>query len=226
MKALVLLSGGVDSSTCLALAKQKYADVVALALYYGQKHSKELAAAEKIAAYYHTELLKLDLTPVFAYSNCSLLKQSAEEIPQQSYAEQLKNRHGEAVTTYVPFRNGVFLSVAASIALAQNCSVVYYGAHADDAAGSAYPDCSDDFNNKMNESIYIGSGRKVQLAAPFVKMSKKDIVGLGLQLGVPYELTWSCYCGGEKPCGKCGTCIDRKAAFEANGSTDPLEYEE
>ena len=134
MKALVLLSGGVDSSTCLALAKQKYADVAALALYYGQKHSKELAAAERIAAYYNTELLKLDLTPVFAYSNCSLLKQSSEEIPQQSYAEQLKNRHGEAVTTYVPFRNGVFLSVAASIALAQNCSVVYYGAHADDAA--------------------------------------------------------------------------------------------
>ena len=226
MKALVLLSGGVDSSTCLALAKEKYKDVVALALYYGQKHSKELAAAEQIAAHYNVQLLKLDLTPVFAFSNCSLLKQSTEEIPQKSYAEQLESRHGEAVTTYVPFRNGVFLSVAASIALAQNCSVVYYGAHADDAAGSAYPDCSSDFNNKMNEGIYIGSGRKVQLVAPFVKMTKKDIVALGLQLGVPYELTWSCYCGGEKPCGKCGTCIDRKAAFAANGTSDPLEYEE
>lgn len=226
MKTLVLLSGGVDSSTCLALAKEKYKDVVALALYYGQKHSKELAAAEQIAAYYNVQLLKLDLTPVFAFSNCSLLKQSTEEIPQKSYAEQLECRHGEAVTTYVPFRNGVFLSVAASIALAQNCSVVYYGAHADDAAGSAYPDCSDDFNNKMNEGIYNGSGRKVQLVAPFVKMTKKDIVALGLQLGVPYELTWSCYCGGEKPCGKCGTCIDRKAAFAANGASDPLEYEE
>lgn len=226
MKALVLLSGGVDSSTCLALAKEKYKDVVALALYYGQKHSKELAAAEKIAAHYNVQLLKLDLTSVFAFSNCSLLKQSTEEIPQKSYAEQLESRHGEAVTTYVPFRNGVFLSVAASIALAQNCSVVYYGAHADDAAGSAYHDCSSDFNNKMNEGIYIGSGRKVQLVAPFVKMTKKDIVALGLQLGVPYELTWSCYCGGEKPCGKCGTCIDRKAAFTANGASDPLEYEE
>ena len=226
MKAIVLLSGGVDSSTCLALAKEKYGDVVALALYYGQKHSKELAAAEAIAAHYKAPLLKLDLTPVFAFSNCSLLKQSAGEIPQQSYAEQLKTQHGEPVTTYVPFRNGVFLSVAASIALAQGCSVIYYGAHADDAAGSAYPDCSDDFNNKMNEGIYLGSGRKVQLVAPFVKMTKKDIVALGLALGVPYELTWSCYCGGEKPCGKCGTCIDRKAAFAANGAADPLEYEE
>lgn len=226
MKALVLLSGGVDSSTCLALAKEKYGDVVALALYYGQKHSKELAAAEAIAAHYKAPLLKLDLTPVFAFSNCSLLKQSAEEIPLKSYAEQLKTQHGEPVTTYVPFRNGVFLSVAASIALAQGCSVIYYGAHADDAAGSAYPDCSDDFNNKMNEGIYLGSGRKVQLVAPFVKMTKKDIVALGLALGVPYELTWSCYCGGEKPCGKCGTCIDRKAAFAANGAADPLEYEE
>ncbi len=226
MKALVLLSGGVDSSTCLALAKEKYGDVVALALYYGQKHSKELAAAEAVSAHYKAPLLKLDLTPVFAFSNCSLLKQSAEEIPLKSYAEQLKTQHGEPVTTYVPFRNGVFLSVAASIALAQGCSVIYYGAHADDAAGSAYPDCSDDFNNKMNEGIYLGSGRKVQLVAPFVKMTKKDIVALGLALGVPYELTWSCYCGGEKPCGKCGTCIDRKAAFAANGAADPLEYEE
>ena len=226
MKALVLLSGGVDSSTCLALAKEKYGGVVALALYYGQKHSKELAAAEAVAAHYKAPLLKLDLTPVFAFSNCSLLKQSAEEIPLKSYAEQLKTQHGEPVTTYVPFRNGVFLSVAASIALAQGCSVIYYGAHADDAAGSAYPDCSDDFNNKMNEGIYLGSGRKVQLVAPFVKMTKKDIVALGLALGVPYELTWSCYCGGEKPCGKCGTCIDRKAAFAANGAADPLEYEE
>ena len=226
MKALVLLSGGVDSSTCLALAKEKYGGVVALALYYGQKHSKELAAAEAVAAHYKAPLLKLDLTPVFAFSNCSLLKQSAEAIPLKSYAEQLKTQHGEPVTTYVPFRNGVFLSVAASIALAQGCRVIYYGAHADDAAGSAYPDCSDDFNNKMNEGIYLGSGRKVQLVAPFVKMTKKDIVELGIALGVPYELTWSCYCGGEKPCGKCGTCIDRKAAFAANGAADPLEYEE
>ena len=150
------------------------------------------------------------------------MQQSTEEIPHESYAGQIKKQHGEPVSTYVSFRNGVFLSVAASIALAQNCSVVYYGAHADDAAGSAYPDCSSDFNNKMNEGIYIGSGRKVQLAAPFVNLSKKDIVATGLQLKVPYELTWSCYCGGEKPCGSCGTCIDRKAAFAANGVLDPL----
>ena len=126
LKALVLLSGGVDSTTCLAVAKEKYSEVIALALYYGQKHSKELAAAEKIAAYYNTQLIKLDLTPVFAYSNCSLLQQSTEEIPHESYAGQIKKQHGEPVSTYVPFRNGVFLSVAASIALAQNCSVVYY----------------------------------------------------------------------------------------------------
>lgn len=225
MKALVLLSGGVDSTTCLALAKEKYNDVIALAMYYGQKHSKELESAQKIADYYGVELLKLDLTPVFSYSNCSLLKQSDEAVPQKSYAEQIAERHGDTVSTYVPFRNGVFLSVAASIALAQGCSVVYYGAHADDAAGNAYPDCSVDFNNKMNEGIYIGSGRKLQLEAPFVNCSKKDIVKTGLALNVPYELTWSCYCGGDKPCGRCGTCIDRENAFLANGVTDPLEYE-
>ena len=91
LKALVLLSGGVDSTTCLAVAKEKYSEVIALALYYGQKHSKELAAAEKIAAYYNTRLIKLDLTPVFAYSNCSLLQQSTEEIPHESYAGQIKS---------------------------------------------------------------------------------------------------------------------------------------
>ena len=105
MKALVLLSGGVDSTTCLAVAKEKYSEVIALALYYGQKHSKELAAAEKIAAYYNTQLIKLDLTPVFAYSNCSLLQQSTEEIPHESYAGQIKKQHGEPVSTYVPFRS-------------------------------------------------------------------------------------------------------------------------
>lgn len=222
MKALVLLSGGVDSSTALAVAKEKYGDqVIALSLAYGQKHIKELQAARQVAAYYKVELLTMDLTPIFADSSCSLLQGSAEDIPRTTYAEQLAERPGETVSTYVPFRNGLFLSTAASIALAHDCEVIYYGPHADDAAGNAYPDCSVAFNDAMAQAIYLGSGNKLRIEAPFVKMTKKEIVALGLKLGVPYELTWSCYAGEAEPCGLCGTCRDRAAAFAANGVKDP-----
>jgi len=145
----------------------------------------------------------------------------AEEIPEESYADQLKKTDGKPVSTYVPFRNGLFLSSAASIALSKDCSVIYYGAHSDDAAGNAYPDCSDAFNEAMKSAIELGSGNQLTIEAPFVKWTKKDVVREGLRLHVPYELTWSCYEGGDKPCGKCGTCLDRAAAFAANGVKDP-----
>ena len=142
-------------------------------------------------------------------------------IRDRSYSEQLKHSDGKPVSTYVPFRNGLFLSCAASIALSKNCDVIYYGAHSDDSAGNAYPDCSDAFQNAMNQAIYEGSGHQLKIEAPFVNLTKADVVRTGLDLHVPYELTWSCYEGKEKPCGHCGTCIDRQKAFEQNGVTDP-----
>lgn len=224
MKALVLSSGGVDSTTVLAMAVEKYGkeNVVALSVSYGQKHDKELQAAIAVAEYYGVEQIFLDLAKIFQYSNCSLLTQSTEDIPEESYAEQIEKTSGEKpVSTYVPFRNGLFLSSAASVALSKDCSVIYYGAHADDSAGFAYPDCSPEFHKAINEAIWEGSGHQLNVEAPFVNKSKAEVVKKGLELGVPYELTWSCYQGGNKPCGKCGTCIDRAAAFEANGVTDP-----
>ena len=218
-KALVLFSGGVDSTTCLAMVIDKYGkeNVVALSVSYGQKHSRELEAAKKIAGMFEVEHIAIDLAPIFTYSDCSLLNHSDREIPKESYEKQLLETDGAPVDTYVPFRNGLFLSAAASIALSKECTVLYYGAHHDDAAGNAYPDCSEDFNNAINSAIYEGSGHQLRVEAPFVKKTKKDIVKLGIGLNVPYELTWSCYEGGDKPCGKCATCIDRKKAFEANG---------
>lgn len=223
MKALVLFSGGVDSTTCLGIAVDKYGaeEVLALSVYYGQKHSRELEAAEKITAYYGVKHKKLDLALIFVDSDCSLLKGSSKEIPKESYAEQLKETDGSPVSTYVPFRNGLFLSSAASIALSDGCEVIYYGAHSDDAAGNAYPDCSSEFNEAINRAIYLGSGCELRVEAPFIGLTKAQVVKKGLELGVPYELTWSCYEGGNKPCGKCGTCIDRAAAFAANGMADP-----
>ena len=144
MKAMVLCSGGVDSTTCLGIAVDKYGaeNVVALSIYYGQRHTKEIESADKVTEYYGVEHISLDLEKIFQYSDCSLLAHSDKEIPEESYAEQIKKTNGSPVSTYVPFRNGLFLSSAASIALSKGCEVIYYGAHSDDAAGSAYPDLS------------------------------------------------------------------------------------
>lgn len=223
MKVLVLASGGVDSTTCLGLMVKKYGkdNVTALSITYGQKHEKEIQAAKAVADYYGVEYITLDLTPMFACSDSSLLSHSKQEIPKESYAEQLKKTDGKPVSTYIPFRNGLFLSTAAAIAISKGCELIYYGAHSDDAAGNAYPDCSKAFHTAMNTAIYEGSGHQVRIEAPFVSMPKKDVVKAGLEIKVPYELTWSCYEGGEKPCGICGTCIDRRAAFLANGVEDP-----
>ena len=224
MKALVLSSGGVDSTTALALAVIRYGkdNVIALSVSYGQKHDKEIQAAKAVSAFYGVEQLFLDLSKIFQYSNCSLLQQSTEEIPEESYAMQIEKTEGEKpVSTYVPFRNGLFLSSAASIALSKDCSVILYGAHADDSAGFAYPDCSPMFNDAMNQAIFEGSGHQLKVEAPFVNMTKAEVVKMGLELNAPYELTWSCYEGKDVPCGKCGTCIDRAAAFAANGGSDP-----
>lgn len=225
MKKVVLLSGGVDSSTCLAVAMEnsKPEDILALNMYYGQRHEKEMLSARKVAAFYGVELMELDLSEIFSRSNCSLLKRSEVAVPDGSYAEQQKHGAGKPVSTYVPFRNGLMLSAAASIAISVGATEIYYGAHADDAAGNAYPDCSVQFTDAINAAILEGTGGQVRVVAPFVRKNKAGVVREGLRLGVPYELTWSCYNGRDRPCGKCGTCIDRARAFKENGVEDPYE---
>ena len=223
-KALVLCSGGVDSTTLLAQAVAKYGaeNVYALSISYGQKHGCEIEAARAVAAHYGVQQRFLDLGAIFADSACSLLAHSDTAVPAGTYAEQqAEGGEGAPVSTYVPFRNGLFLSSAASMALSLGCEVVLYGAHHDDVAGNAYPDCSMEFVGAMNRAIVEGTGGELTLEAPFVALAKADIVREGLALGVPYELTWSCYEGGEVPCGVCATCLDRAAAFAANGVDDP-----
>ena len=225
-KALVLSSGGVDSTTAIGVAIRDLGaeNVSTVSVYYGQKHNKELKCAQKIAEFYNLPHYTLDLSNVFTHSNCPLLSNSTEEIPEMSYAEQIEKNGEGMVTTYVPFRNGLMLSAVASLAVSiypDDDVNIYLGAHADDAAGDAYADCSEAFTDAMKEAISIGTYGKVHVVAPFVNMNKASVVKAGLNLGVPYKLTWSCYAGGEKPCGKCGTCIDRAAAFAANGVEDP-----
>lgn len=224
MKKVVLLSGGIDSSTCLAVALQdcEPTDVLAVNMFYGQKHEREMRSAREIAQFYDVELVDIDLSMIFSKSDCSLLMRSNNAIPEGDYASQQKGNPGKPVSTYVPFRNGLMLSAAASIAVSIGAKEIYYGAHADDSAGNAYPDCSIEFTEYINNAIYSGTGGQVNVIAPFINVNKAEVVKTGLKLGVPYELTWSCYNGGEHPCGKCGTCIDRQKAFKANGVEDPV----
>lgn len=223
MEKVILLSGGIDSTTCLAMARQETTadQILALNCFYGQKNKREMQSARNIAAHYGVKLMELDLAPIFAQSDCPMLIHSTKEIEHRSYREQ---ETGNApISSYVPFRNGIMLSAAVAIAYSVGASEVWYGAHADDAEGSAYPDCSEEFISNMNRAARTGTAFAVSIKAPLAKLHKKDVVGLGLSLNAPYALTWSCYEAGEHPCGKCGTCIAIKEAFEANGSEYPVK---
>lgn len=230
-KALVLSSGGVDSTTCVGIAVNELGaeNVVTVSVFYGQKHSKELQCAEAIAKHYGLEHYRLDLSNILKYSNCSLLADSTEEIEHKSYAEQIAENGEGMVSTYVPFRNGLMLSSVAALAVSlfpEEEVAIYIGAHADDAAGSAYADCSTEFTDYMAAAINVGTYGKVSVKAPLINLNKAGVVGKGLELNVPYEMTWSCYEGGETACGTCGTCIDRLNAFKLNGTVDPIKYDE
>ena len=223
-KAVVLLSGGIDSTTCLAEAANQYGSdsVLALSVHYGQKHEREIRSAKAVANYYRVNFMEANLAEAFKLSDCPLLAGSSNNIKHESYADQLAEMGGSGtVNTYVPFRNGLLLAYATSIAVSVNAAAIYYGAHADDAAGRAYPDCTPEFAEGMKRAVYYGSGEKCELRTPLLYLNKAQVVAKGLRLGAPYGLTWSCYEGGDKPCGTCGTCIDRAKAFEANGIKDP-----
>ena len=230
-KALVLSSGGVDSTTCVSIAVKDVGveNVTTVSVFYGQKHSKELDCADKVAKFYKISHKVIDLSNsgIMNESNCPLLTYSTEKIKHKSYAEQIAEDGEGMVRTYVPFRNGLMLASVAALAMSiypEDEVDIYLGAHADDAAGEAYADCSKEFTDTMNRAISIGTYDKVHLKAPLVQMNKAEVVATGLNLGTPYELTWSCYEGGEKPCGTCGTCIDRANAFKANGIKDPALF--
>jgi 7-cyano-7-deazaguanine synthase len=231
----VLLSGGIDSSTCLAHAIRDCGreNVTAISIDYGQRHVKEMEQAKKVAQYLS---VPHEIIAIAGMPKRGLTDHNAE-IPDVSYQE-LKG----VSPTYVPFRNGQFISRIAGIAQdrveARNKQGggsaglghppfegrIYFGAHAEDAAGDAYPDCRFDFVGSMAAAVYIGTYHQVRVVAPLIEMFKDDIVRAGQKLGVPWHLTWSCYKGEPIHCGICPTCRARRAGFEKAGVVDPTEY--
>jgi 7-cyano-7-deazaguanine synthase len=214
MKAVLILSGGVDSTTLLYEMVEEGYEVQALTFNYAQRHKKEIDCARKIAA-----LLEVPHRVVDLCCLASLLGDSAllggKEVPSCHYTEDAARQ------TIVPNRNMILLAIATGYAEANEIPHVFYAAHKNDSA--IYPDCREDFVEAMKPAIRLATAwHPVELRAPFVNLTKAEIVKIGLELKVPYELTWSCYKGEETPCRSCPTCIEREEAFELNGAVDPL----
>ena len=222
-KAVVLLSGGADSTTCLAMAVKEYGreNVKALSLFYGQKHKVELDCAKEIAQYYGIEHEILQLPNVFAGAGSTLVD-SDKPNPEVTYEELAKS--SGVSPTYVPFRNGNLISVATAMALRDGAEAIYYGPHSEDARAWAYPDCTAEFNGAMANAIYVGTYHKVRLITPLQWMTKAEVIKKAHDIGAPMWLTHSCYNGERPACGKCPTCIGRIEAFKSIGLVDPIEY--
>jgi 7-cyano-7-deazaguanine synthase len=216
-KAIVLLSGGLDSATTLYLAKERGYRCLCLIFDYGQRHKKEISAAKRIAASARCpyQVIKFKLP----WKGSALLDKNIK-IKQRA--------NGHIHNTYVPARNIIFLSFAVSFSEASNCRAIFIGANAIDYSG--YPDCRPQFYCHFIRAVQKGTkagvtGKPIRILTPLIDKSKKDIIKIGARLGVPYRLTWSCYQGGRMPCGRCDSCLLRRKGFKQAGIEDPLNVE-
>ncbi len=217
--SVVLLSGGLDSTTILAMAL-KEGDAVALTFDYGQRHSREVERAKRISEHYGIQQI---VFPLYLQGFDSALIKKADEIPEGVEVRE------EIPETYVPARNILFLTVALGVAESIGADRIYIGVNAVDYSG--YPDCRPEFIEAFQSMAEVGTkagveGRAPRVMTPIQDMSKAEIVKVGKELEVPWELTWSCYRGEEKACGRCDTCLHRLKGFREAGVEDPVPYEE
>jgi 7-cyano-7-deazaguanine synthase len=218
--SVVLLSGGLDSSTVLGIALSQGHSPLALSFSYGQRHSRELESAASIAKHYGVKqvTVSVDLGKVGGSSLTD------GDVPVEH--RKIEDITDRIPSSYVPARNSVFLSIAFGLAESSGSSTVFIGANSLDYSG--YPDCRQEYFNAMEESLNLGThrngGAKIRIMAPLIKLTKDEIIRKGLSIGVPYKLTWSCYEGGSKACGKCDSCLLRLRGFMLADSRDPLEY--
>ncbi len=222
-RAVVLLSGGMDSATALAVALKDGFEVTALSVDYGQRHRKEVDAARKIAKHFRVKdhrVVSLDLTPIGG----SALTDTRIRIPEQRRLEEIGR---DIPATYVPARNTILLSYALGLAETTGARAIYIAANSQDYSG--YPDCRPEFYKAFQEVARLGTKRGVEgdvieIRTPLIALSKADIVRKGEELGVPWALTWSCYRGEEKACGVCDSCQLRLKGFREAGVKDPIPY--
>lgn len=224
MHLIQLLSGGLDSTVLLAYLIDEHHDVETVSVNYGQRHVKEITAASQIAYYYGVGNRTLDLSQVGKMLAGSSLTDRTVEVPDGHYADDTMR------ATVVPNRNLLMLSAAAAFAVSQGADGVAYAVHAGDH--TIYPDCRPEFVMAAATALYLGTlsfgpeGRGIKLLAPFVERDKASLVVLGHDLEVPFSKTWSCYKGGEVHCGTCGTCVERREAFDLAGVSDPTLYKD
>ena len=219
--AVVLLSGGIDSSVLLHLVRRKVEQVAALSIFYGQRHQKEMECARIQAdAAGVVSFLTLDMGCVgdFLKKSSSLIQEGAP-VPDLT---ALSSAERDQPPTYVPNRNMMLLSVAVAYAESIGAPSVYYGAQAQDEYG--YWDCTVPFLDGINAVLALNRRNRVIVEAPLIHNTKAENVRLGLELQVDFSQTWSCYRGGEVACGVCPTCVERLNAFASLGYTDPLPY--
>jgi len=221
MKAVVIASGGVDSSTLLYKTVNDNYETYALTFIYGQKHKREIESAKKICEGIKVHHKIIDLSVLKDVLSGSALTDSGVEIPEvpetAEYYETLR-------ATIVPNRNSIFLSIAIGYAVSIKANYIFFGAHHSDRG--VYPDCRQEFVEAFEYAERLANdSTHLVISAPFVRMNKSEIVKLGAVLGVPYKETWSCYKGGRIHCGVCSSCRERKRAFQEAGVVDPTEYE-
>ena len=220
-KAVVLLSGGLDSTVTLAIALNEGMDVTALSFRYGQRHTKELDSAKAVCRHYGIDcsIIDMDLS-----SFRSALTDPSLEVPSDRKGKLEEN----IPITYVPARNIIFLSIAAGLCESVGAEAIYIGANAVDYSG--YPDCRPEFFRTFEETLAAGTkvgaeGGAIRIRTPIIDFTKADIVRKGKELKAPLDLTWSCYKGGSKACGHCDSCILRLKGFREAGFKDEIPYE-
>lgn len=222
--AVVILSGGLDSTVCMSVAQKKGYNIYPITFSYGQRHHKEVEQAQKIAAFYGCKRhLVLD-TNFFRDIGSSALTSDSMAVPVGRGAGEMTQT---IPVTYVPFRNAVFLAMAVGYAESLPAETIYIGVNALDYSG--YPDCRPGFIQAFQKAVNLGTaasdrGCVINIKTPLIYMTKAEIIKLGLQNNAPLQLTTSCYQGGEKACGQCDSCLLRLKGFSEAGTVDPIEY--
>ncbi|HVY54715.1 MAG TPA: 7-cyano-7-deazaguanine synthase QueC [Thermodesulfobacteriota bacterium] len=220
-KAVIILSGGVDSTTLVYSSLDQGYEVECLTILYGQRHKKEADSARRISEALGVSHKTVDLSPLGAILSGSALTDSKIDVPE---VPETAEHYDTLKTTIVPNRNAIFLSIAVGYAVSIDAGNVFFGAHGSDRG--VYPDCREEFVEAFQASERLATDEPdLNILAPFVGMEKADIVRLGRRLGVPFGETWSCYKGGRKHCGVCSSCRERKRAFTEARVPDPTEYE-